>query len=74
MDDKDLSFTWSGLFIVTACCCLAFAGIIRVVDGHFPRLLMIIGITALVLAVLNGLTRFASVRLNRKKQKLTLPD
>lgn len=74
MDDRDLSFTWSGLFLVTACCCLAFAGVIRVVDGHFPRLLMIIGVSSLVLAVLNGLARFLSNRLNRKKQKITLPE
>lgn len=73
MDDRSFVFTWSALFVVTACCCLSFAGVIRLVDGHFPRLLVVIGIAAAVLAVLNIVVRLLAAWLDKKKGQVTVP-
>jgi hypothetical protein len=48
MEDNELGgFSWSGLFIVTACCSFIFNVIVKVLDGDFSNLLFLIaGITA----------------------------
>lgn len=74
MDERSFVFTWSALFVVTACCCLSFASMIRLVDGRFPRLLLLIGIVAAILAVLNLIARLLSDWLNRRKERFTVPE
>jgi hypothetical protein len=51
MDEKE--FTWSGLFLVTACSSFLFSGMVKLLDGSYSDLLLLIGGIALLLTVSN---------------------
>lgn len=58
MENKDTSeFSWSGLFIVTACCSFLFNGVIKLLDGDFSNLLFVIGTIAAFLTIVNWAAR-----------------
>lgn len=54
MDERDLNkFSWSGLFLVTACCTFLFSLAIKLMDGEFSTWLLIIAAATSVLGVLS---------------------
>ncbi len=70
MQDKESKeFTWSGLFIVTACCSFFFSGIIKLMDGSFSNLLLTNGGVATFFAVANRAVRILAGQSNKKRRK-----
>jgi len=55
MEDEKEKFSWSGLFIITACCSFLFNIAIKLLDGSFSDMLFIIGGIAAFLGVVNWL-------------------
>lgn len=47
MDENEIDkFSWSALFLVTACCSFLFNFVLKIIDGHFSSwLLFIAGIS-----------------------------
>jgi len=70
MENKDISeFSWSGLFIVTACCSFLFNGVIKFLDGDFSNILFAIGTIAAFLAIVNWAARTVARRNFRKRRR-----
>lgn len=56
MDENDMmGFSWSTLFIVTACSSFAFSFILKLLDGNFSPLLIKIGVVTAVLSLISWL-------------------
>lgn len=64
--EKEEEFSWSGLFLVTAGCSFLFNIAIKILDGNFSNLLLIIGFIAAGLGALNWTARILSRQLNKK--------
>lgn len=70
MENKEISeFSWSGLFIVTACCSFLFNGAIKFLDGSFSNLLFVIGTAAAFLTIANWAARTVARSSNKKRSK-----
>ncbi|MDZ4795633.1 MAG: hypothetical protein SGI83_15250 [Bacteroidota bacterium] len=67
--EKEEVFSWSNLFLITAGCSFLFNIGIKILDGSFSYLLMIIGFVATGLGALNWLARMLSKQLNKKRKK-----
>jgi len=62
MDEKELfSFSWSGLFLVTAGSSILFSFILKFLDGSHSPLLIKIGVVAAILGIINWFI----IRLNK---------
>ncbi len=68
-DQKMNEFSWSMLFIVTACSSFLFNGVIKLMDGHFSNLLSIVGNTAIFLTLLNWAIRTTARYASKKRRK-----
>ncbi len=69
MDEKEMNeFSWSGLFIVTGFCSFLFSGIIKLLDGSFSNVLLVVGSIATFLTILNGAGRMISKQINMKRK------
>ena len=69
MEEKEMyEFSWSGLFIVTACCSFLFSGIIKLLDGIFPIVLLVVGSIATILAIINVAARRIARQINMKRK------
>lgn len=53
MKDDEREFSWSVLFMVTCSSSFLFNGIIKIMDGSFSNLFLIVGLAAGLLALLN---------------------
>lgn len=71
MDEKEWrEFSWSGLFIVTACCSFLFNLIIKLMDGNFSNLLLGVGIFATFLGVANwGVSMLSRQSCKKRKNR-----
>ena len=68
-------FSWSGLFVVTACCTFLFNVGLKIVDGEFSRILLAVSVLSVALAVLNGFAMAIERRyLKKKKRKRYLAE
>ena len=66
-DEKD--FSWSGLFIVTACCCFLFNVIIKILDGHFSPLLFLVAGVAGFLGLFSVAFKIIDRQVSKKNKK-----
>jgi len=70
-----MKFSWTGLFLVTGCSSLLFCLALKILDGDYPRLLMLIGPVSIVLGLLNWagqmLARHSGT--GRKKKNSSFP-
>ena len=65
-EDEMNEFSWSMLFIVTACSSFIFNLLIKIMDGHFSNLLLKVGSIATLLAALNwAISRIAKQSLKK---------
>lgn len=73
MEDNELGgFSWSVLFIVTACCSFLFNVVVKIMDGYFSDLLFLIaGITAF-LGVISYAGKVLTRQYNKKKRRSPL--
>lgn len=56
MDEREIEkFSWSGLFLVTACCSFLFSFVLKILDGAFSSWLLIIAGVTSVLGLLSWL-------------------
>jgi hypothetical protein len=70
MEEKEYwGFNWTALFIVTACSLFIFSLAIKIVDGDFPNLLLIISVIAGVLGVISWLMGKLAEQFNRKRKE-----
>lgn len=72
MKDDEREFSWSVFFIVTSCCSFLFNGIIKVMDGSFSDLLLMVGLVAAFLAAMNWSLRTVARQASRKRRKRRL--
>ncbi len=64
-------FSWSGLFLVTSFCFLAFSGLIKVINGSHLHSVLFTKI-AIVSLILSGFTYANSLNKSEKKKKRRL--
>ncbi len=70
MDENNIDdFSWSAMFFVTACSSFIFSGCIKLMDGRFSNLLLIIGGVAAFLAVISCVTKHVIRQANKKRKK-----
>lgn len=70
MEEKGYwGFNWTALFIVTACSTFIFSLAIKIVDGNFPGLLLIITVIAGALGVISWLMVTLTEQFNRKRKE-----
>jgi hypothetical protein len=69
MEKKEINdFSWSVLFIVTACCSFLFSGILKLLDGDFSWLLLVIGGVAAGMAAVNWVGRMIDGYIHKKRK------
>jgi hypothetical protein len=59
---------WTALFIVTACSSFIFSLVIKILDGYFSELLLIIGGITSGLSLLSWLLQVLAIQYSRKKK------
>lgn len=69
MKENEMSeFSWSGFFVVTACCSVLFNGAIKFLDGSYSSLLLIIGIVAMFLSAASWIGRILAQQSSKKRR------
>ncbi len=67
-NDEMREFSWSTLFVVTACCSFLFNGALKLPYGIISDLLLIVGGIAISLAVMNWTIRIIAWQASKKRR------
>ena len=67
-EEKEMrEFSWSNLFLVTGCCFLVFAGMMKIIEGSVHPIFLRIGLVCLFLRFLSFLYKWQAKKFPARK-------